>query len=157
MKFTNFVTASVLTLALVGTNLIPAMAEEKESVQQEMVLNQGADDQAQYYDNDEHITPVANYSNVQLVQGTFTFKYHVGLSNKDVRYHVKNSGSNSFSWKIIDPKGGTWSNGSSKPGESGTWTAFWDLDSIPVGEYTFIVTSHNGGPGAFDFSARVLD
>lgn len=72
-------------------------------------------------------------------------------------YHVKNSGSNSFSWKIIDPKGSTWSNGSSKPGESGTWTAFWDLDSIPVGEYTFIVTSHNGGPGAFDFSARVLD
>lgn len=162
MKFTKLATVSALTLALAGTSMAPAMADEKEPVHQETVnLNDDTSNPHEEYNGNDvpmlRSTPLANYSNVALVQGTFTLKFQIAVKNKDIRYYVKNRGNNSFSWKILDPKGNTWSGGSLNPGESGTWTALGDIDYIPVGEYTFAVTSHNGGSGAFDFSARALD
>lgn len=101
-------------------------------------------------------TQVANYTNVPF-KGESGSKFTVHTNKYDLRYHFANSGKNTFTWKIFDPKGKLWSTGTLAPGQSKTYTAPHDMDDIPVGLYRFSVITTNGGLGEFSFSARVLD
>ncbi|MDM5248610.1 hypothetical protein [Lysinibacillus sp. G4S2] len=168
MKFTKWVTTSTLTLALVGSSLPPAMAEKQVAVQQETVNTSIQENEdgtvVQNYEEDfgsdtwKYVkTLVAIYNNQPLIHGEFKNEFHIASNDHDVRYNIANRGSNTSTWKIFNPKGEIWNNGTLKPGESKTYTAFWDLHDIPMGEYKISIISNNGGAGEFDFTVSVLN
>ncbi|MED4887749.1 hypothetical protein [Lysinibacillus fusiformis] len=165
MKFTKFAAVSALTLALAGTGMAPAMADEKEAVQQE-TINTNIQENAEISNHEEYFgsdswkwvrSLLASYSNQPLVGGEFKNSFQVGTSNYDIRYNIANRGSSTLNWKIYTPAGNIWNSGTLKPGESKTYTAWADFDFIPVGEYKISIISSNGGAGAFDFAVRSLN
>ncbi|ATP38820.1 hypothetical protein CSE16_01645 [Solibacillus sp. R5-41] len=162
MKMTKILAASALSLSLVGTGLIPAKAEEQVNseiqsqeeniyVQNHKTIN--GDDPI----IDLRSSTAIDLKNQALGNGTYMATFHIGTKNRDVKYYVKNTGNNAFTWKIRDPYGQTWSSGALNPGNQSISIADGQFDYIPVGEYTFLVTSNDGGPGNFDFSVRILD
>ncbi|MGE7951616.1 hypothetical protein [Lysinibacillus xylanilyticus] len=173
MKFTKMAAVSALTLALAGSSMAPAMADEKETVQQETVQQETVNTNIQESEEGTGISnheeysgsdvwrwvrsQLAAYSNQPLVNGEFKNTFQVGSSKYDVRYYIANRGSNTFTWKIYKPNGNIWNSGTLKPGESKTYNAHWDYDDIPVGEYKISIISTNGGAGAFDFNARSIN
>jgi len=163
VKFTKLATVSALTLALAGTSIAPAMASEIETIntniQENEEVNIGSNHE-EYFGSDSWKwvrSLLASYTNQPLVNGEFKNSFQVGSSKYDIRYNIANRGSNTFNWKIYKPNGYIWSSGTLYPGESKTYTAFWDLDDIPVGEYKISITTTNGGSGAFDFAVRSLN
>jgi len=163
MKFTKLAAVSALTLALAGTSIAPAMADEKETINTNIQENEEGtvtSNHEEYFGSDSWKwvrSLLASYSNQPLVGGEFKNSFQVGSSNYDIRYNVANRGSSTLNWKIYTPKGSIWNSGTLKPGDSKTYTANSDFDSIPVGEYKISITSTNGGAGAFDFAVRSLN
>ncbi|MET4563242.1 hypothetical protein ABIA69_004436 [Lysinibacillus parviboronicapiens] len=163
MKFTKLAAISALTLALAGTSMASAMADEKETINTNIQENEESiidSNHEEYFGSDSWKwvrSGMASYINQPLVNGEFKNSFQVGTSKYDIRYNIANRGSNNFTWKIYTPGGSIWSSGTLKPGESKTYTAWADLDSIPVGEYKISIISSNGGPGAFDFAVRSLN
>jgi len=161
MKITKLLTASALTLTLAGTAVLPALAEENKVEATNIQENdQVSTTHEEYFGSDswkDVRSLLASYTNQPLVNGEFKNSFQVGTNAYDIRYNIANKGSTNFTWKIYTPGGSIWNSGTMKPGESKTYTAFADLDYIPVGEYKISIISSNGGPGTFDFAVRTLN
>lgn len=100
-------------------------------------------------------TQVLDWSNSFNGETSTTFKLYE--PNVDVRYYIANTGSQKFTWKILDPSGETWNPGTLAAGKSVTYTALYDLDDIPQGRYTLTIVTTNGGAGSAKASVRTID
>lgn len=99
-------------------------------------------------------TPLLNWSNDFEGETSTTFRHYE--PNVDLRYSISNTGKSTFTWKILDPSGEKWASGTLAPGKSKTYTAFWDLDDIPLGRYTLEIFVNDGSEGSAKASVRSL-
>lgn len=91
-------------------------------------------------------TKILDWANIFDGETSTTFNYY--KTDLHLRYFIKNTGSETFKWTILNPDGKKWASGTLNPEKSIKCIAFCDFDYMPKGQYTLKIVTNNGGAGS---------
>lgn len=93
---------------------------------------------------------LAEYRNFEM-QKEYRNEFYVENVGGETVYRISNVGDEPFEWAIVSPGGTVWNEGMLAPGKSKTFLSHYEETHMPMGLYTFSITSSGSNDSVFDF------
>lgn len=160
MKGSNLLVAAVCTLILAACTQEGETSEEiavttglilkdmvEEEVEEILPKHSGYIGDATW--EDERML-LAEYRNFEM-QKEYRNEFYVENVGVETVYRISNVGEEQLEWAISSPGGSVWNEGMLAPGQSKTYLSLYEETHMPMGLYTFSITSSGSKDNVFDF------